>query len=274
MGIRFTRGTWGIETVDPKTGQVRGTPFTRVLGFNALRIAYEAAREHALARSSSITTTCPGKRAAKRIVPASCDCSSGSGRATFRWMRSASRAISETTAISTRSSAQEWRAFVDEARLDGISPAHHGARHQRWGFAGERGARDAQAAAVARDYLDLMLSYRGLDQVLCWGLVDKYSWLQNFSSARRQNSTASQSSRDELASRKPLWQAIAAAFACGAAPIGETTQQIPVLRLAPPGGRSLVSAANRGTGNIKIRHKQRRTANSDAGLPAVSFIGQ
>src|SRR5688572_27768991 len=41
--------SWDVvnETVDPKNGQLRDTPFTKVLGFDALRIAFEAARQHA-----------------------------------------------------------------------------------------------------------------------------------------------------------------------------------------------------------------------------------
>jgi len=41
--------------------------------------------------------------------------------------------------------------------------------------------RDRGVAAYARAYLDLMLSYPQLKDVLCWGLNDKYSWLQGFS---------------------------------------------------------------------------------------------
>ena len=73
------------------------------------------------------------------------------------------------------------------------------------------GARDAQAAAVAREYLDLMLSYRGLDQVLCWGLADKYSWLQN-RSPRADKTPQRPTPYDATYGRKPLWHAIAAAF--------------------------------------------------------------
>src|SRR4029077_12412940 len=41
--------SWDVvnEAIDPKSGQLRETPFTRVLGFDVLRIAYEAARESA-----------------------------------------------------------------------------------------------------------------------------------------------------------------------------------------------------------------------------------
>src|SRR6185503_3851746 len=38
--------------------------------------------------------------------------------------------------------------------------------------------RDAQVAALGRAFLDLTLSFREVNAVLCWGLADKYTWLQ------------------------------------------------------------------------------------------------
>jgi endo-1,4-beta-xylanase len=40
--------------------------------------------------------------------------------------------------------------------------------------------RDAEVAAHTRAYLDLMLSYRQTRTVMCWGLSDRYSWLNGF----------------------------------------------------------------------------------------------
>lgn len=39
--------------------------------------------------------------------------------------------------------------------------------------------RDAAVAALGRRYLDLMLSYPQMGDVMCWGICDRYSWLQN-----------------------------------------------------------------------------------------------
>ena len=41
-------------------------------------------------------------------------------------------------------------------------------------------ARDRMVADYARAYLDLMLSYPQLGDVLAWGMVDRYSWLEGF----------------------------------------------------------------------------------------------
>ncbi len=47
------------------------------------------------------------------------------------------------------------------------------------GLPSEPALRDRLIAAYARDYLDITLSFRELKDVLTWGLVDKYSWLQH-----------------------------------------------------------------------------------------------
>lgn len=39
--------------------------------------------------------------------------------------------------------------------------------------------RDAAVAELAGRYLDLMLSYPQMGDVMCWGLCDRYTWLQN-----------------------------------------------------------------------------------------------
>ncbi len=42
------------------------------------------------------------------------------------------------------------------------------------------GRRDAEVAAHTRAYLDLMLSYPQTRTIMCWGLGDRYSWLNGF----------------------------------------------------------------------------------------------
>jgi GH35 family endo-1,4-beta-xylanase len=42
------------------------------------------------------------------------------------------------------------------------------------------GPRDARVAAHSKAYLDLMLSYPQTKTIVCWGLSDRYSWLNDF----------------------------------------------------------------------------------------------
>ena len=45
-------------------------------------------------------------------------------------------------------------------------------------MAADIATRDAQVADLARRYLDVVLSYRQLNYVMAWGMMDHYSWLQ------------------------------------------------------------------------------------------------
>ncbi|MES1195831.1 MAG: endo-1,4-beta-xylanase, partial [Steroidobacter sp.] len=71
--------------------------------------------------------------------------------------------------------------------------------------------RDAVVAKVARDYLDLTLSYKQVRDLLVWGITDKYSWLpgaRQRTDGQRQRGTP----YDENFQPKPLRDAIAAAL--------------------------------------------------------------
>ena len=71
--------------------------------------------------------------------------------------------------------------------------------------------RDSMIADYAKAYLDLMLSYPQLNDMLCWGMCDRYSWLNGFdprSDGTRQRGTP----YDVNFRPKPLREAIAAAL--------------------------------------------------------------
>ena len=74
------------------------------------------------------------------------------------------------------------------------------------------GVRDAMVADYARAYLDVMLSYPQLGDILAWGMVDKYSWLTDFD-PRGDKSIKRGLPYDTAFRPKPLRAAMAAAFA-------------------------------------------------------------
>jgi endo-1,4-beta-xylanase len=200
------------ETVDPKTGEIRDTPFTRVLGFDVLRVAYEAARENA-PRAQLVYNDYMSWEAGTETHRA------GVLRLLERFRKSnvpvdafgIQSHLGNDGNIHAGQHAQ-WRAFVDEAVAMGYRLLITELDLNDKDLPRDVAVRDAQVAAVARDYLDLMLSYRGLDQVLCWGMVDKYSWLQNYS-PRADKTPQRPDPYDDNYQRKPLWHAIAAALA-------------------------------------------------------------
>jgi endo-1,4-beta-xylanase len=72
--------------------------------------------------------------------------------------------------------------------------------------------RDTIVADYARAYLDIMLSYPQQRDVLAWGMVDRYSWLEGFD-PRADKARKRGTPYDAQFRAKPLRQAIAAAFA-------------------------------------------------------------
>ena len=73
-------------------------------------------------------------------------------------------------------------------------------------------ARDRGVADSARAYLDMMFGYPQLRDVLVWGMVDAYSWLQNFE-PRSDGEATRGNPYDAGFVAKPLRDAIAGAFA-------------------------------------------------------------
>lgn len=73
-----------------------------------------------------------------------------------------------------------WRAFLDAVTAMGYALVITEFDVKDNALPADIAVRDAGVAAYARAYFDLMLSYPQLKDVLCWGLNDKYSWLQGF----------------------------------------------------------------------------------------------
>ena len=71
--------------------------------------------------------------------------------------------------------------------------------------------RDRMVADYARAYLDLMLSYPQLGDILAWGMTDRYSWLNAFD-PRRDKALKRGTPYDARFRPKPLRAAMAAAF--------------------------------------------------------------
>ena len=72
--------------------------------------------------------------------------------------------------------------------------------------------RDKVLADLTRLYLDFMLAYSQIDYVMAWGMVDHYSWLQNFSRKRPDGMIKRGSLYDDNYQPKPMRQALADAF--------------------------------------------------------------
>lgn len=76
---------------------------------------------------------------------------------------------------------------------------------------GDIAKRDAQVAALGRAFLDVTLSFREVNAVLCWGLADKYTWL-NGRTPRADGQPKRPTPFDERFVAKPLFHSLARAF--------------------------------------------------------------
>ncbi len=210
--------SWDVvnESIDPKTGAMRDTVFTRALGPEAVEIAFHAARE-----------------AAPRAKLAYNDYMGwGAGDAKHRAgvLRLLERLKARNVPIDTfgiqshigngdagnvidfpAADQREWRRFVDEARGMGLDLILTEFDVNDTVLPADPVQRDAICAGVARDYLDLMFDYREVKQLLAWGLGDKYSWLRTW--WPRPDKLAKRPTLYDAGLRpKPLREAVAAAL--------------------------------------------------------------
>ena len=73
-----------------------------------------------------------------------------------------------------------WRAFLDEVTGMGLGLVLTELDVNDQDLPGDVEARDARVADVTKAYLDLTLSYGATSDILTWGLVNRFSWLQQF----------------------------------------------------------------------------------------------
>jgi endo-1,4-beta-xylanase len=75
---------------------------------------------------------------------------------------------------------REWRQVLDEAVAMGYKLLITEFDVKDKALPGDIALRDARVADYARRYFDVMLDYDELGDILAWGMVDKFSWLQGF----------------------------------------------------------------------------------------------
>jgi endo-1,4-beta-xylanase len=104
-----------------------------------------------------------------------------------------------------------WRRFLDEVVAMGYKLLITEFDVKDKALPGDIGTRDARVADFARRYFDLMLEYGELGDILAWGMVDRFSWLQGF--APREDELEVRSCPYDSSYRpKPLREALAEAF--------------------------------------------------------------
>jgi len=110
---------------------------------------------------------------------------------------------------------REWRAFLDAVTGMGYRLLITEFDVKDKALPANTAVRDAKVADFARRYFELMLDYdQHLDDVLAWGMVDSFNWLNGFAPARRDDGLAVRGTLyDDAYRAKPLRTTIAEVFA-------------------------------------------------------------
>ena len=114
---------------------------------------------------------------------------------------------------------REWRSFLDEAVAMGYRLIVTEFDVKDKALTGDIARRDAQVAEYTRRYFELLLEYPQLGDILAWGMVDGYNWLQGF--APRDDGLEVRGSPFSSEFRaKPLRDALALVLPAGTAQAG------------------------------------------------------
>ena len=218
-GDRLT--SWDVvnEAVDEKTGQVRDNLMLRALGPDYLRICFDAARQHLpkmqLVYNDYMDWT-SGRAAHRKGV-----------LDLLRWFRDNHvpvDALGIQGHVGTAQGAGQtmdpgsggadiaaWKSFLTEVTAMGydLLITEFDVNDRR--VDGDIATRDQVVAETAKIFLDVTLSFKQVKDVLCWGLCDKYSWLQS-TTPRADGLPLRPTLYDDQFQPKPLRAAFAAAL--------------------------------------------------------------
>jgi len=109
---------------------------------------------------------------------------------------------------------REWRAFLDAVTGMGYRLLITEFDVKDKALPADIATRDAKIADFSRRYFDLMLDYDAhLDDILAWGMVDRFNWLQGFAPSKRSDGLEVRGTLYDSQYRpKPLREAVAAAL--------------------------------------------------------------
>ena len=110
---------------------------------------------------------------------------------------------------------REWRRFLDEAVAMGYKLMITEFDVKDKALETSIPARDDKIADFTRRYFDVMLDYTELTDILAWGMVDEFNWLQGFA-PRDDGLEVRGTPYSSQYSPKPMREAIAASFVAAA----------------------------------------------------------
>lgn len=202
------------ETINPRTGELEDTPFTRHLGWNVLDICYHAAKQaapHAELVYNDFPSWNPDGTHRAAILKLLEYCKRRSLPVDSLGIQ-AHIGFPNTGGIAASRDEAAWRKFLDDVSTMGYGLVITEFDINDKPLPTDIAERDRTVADLGKAYLDLLLGYRATRYVMAWGIVDKYSWLQEFV-PRADGLPQRCAPYDDDYRPKPLRQAFAAAFA-------------------------------------------------------------
>ena len=213
--------SWDVvnEAIDERTGEIRSTVMSRILGRDYLRVCFEAARDHLphtqLVYNDYMSWGANGAVHRKAVLDL---------LRSFREAKIPVDALGVQGHIGTDQGPgkqiaggdsapqyDEWRAFLREvdAMGYGLLVTEFDVNDRK--VDGDIAARDQAAADTAKTFMDLTLDCRAVKDFLCWGLDDGHSWLQH-TTGRADHLPLRPTPYDDHFQPKPLRAAMIAAF--------------------------------------------------------------
>ena len=206
------------ETFNSKTGELEDTPFTKYLGWNVIDICFHTARE-AAPHAELVYNDFPMWNV------------DGTHRAAILKLLEYSKkknlpldalgiqahiGFPNVGGPNGQRDEAAWRKFLDDVTAMGYGLLVTEFDINDKAAPSDIGERDRTVAALGKTYFDIMVAYPQLRYIMLWGMVDKYSWLQEFV-PRADGLPQRPAPYDDAYEAKPLRGAIADSIA--AAPV-------------------------------------------------------
>lgn len=209
--------SWDVvnEAVNPSTGALHDNLFTRQMGgLPHLARMFELAREHApsaqLVYNDYMGWSANNARHRDGVLRLLAGLKARGAPVQALGLQ-AHIGVWNLPARADAAEARAWRQFLDEVVGMGLKLLVTEFDVNDRALPGAVAERDAGVAALARDWLDVTLDQPTLDRVLCWGLADHHSWLQDFD-PRLDGLPRRPTPYDDQLRPKPLREALAAAL--------------------------------------------------------------
>jgi endo-1,4-beta-xylanase len=177
--------SWDVinETIDPATGEMRDTVLTRHLGDKVIDIAFHAARETLprcqLVYNDYMEWERGNERHRAGVLKLLERLRRDHVPVDALGLQSHIGGDSDLIGTAGAPDPEAWRRFLHQVTGMGLDLLITEFDINDRNLPADPAVRDARAAAYAKDYFDVTLSFPQVQDALAWGMVDRFSWLNN-----------------------------------------------------------------------------------------------